>query len=180
MKRIFILLLIFTSFSAVFGQYGNDWINYSQTYIKFEINSEGIYRIEQQALIDAGLPISSIDPRSIRIYRDGREQYLWVQGEDDGVFDATDYIELYCTYNDGRLDEPLYGKKSQQTNPYVSLYTDSAAYFLTWSPGTNGLRYRLNSNTDYSSQTADSYFMYESVKFFQDQWIYRAAHNQPR
>ncbi|MCB0733425.1 MAG: hypothetical protein H6608_11790 [Flavobacteriales bacterium] len=171
MKRIFILLLIFTSFSAVFGQYGNDWINYSQTYIKFEINSEGIYRIEQQALIDAGLPISSIDPRSIRIYRDGREQYLWVQGEDDGVFDATDYIELYCTYNDGRLDEPLYGKKSQQTNPYVSLYTDSAAYFLTWSPGTNGLRYRLNSNTDYSSQTADSYFMYESVKFFQDQWL---------
>nr|WP_210466037.1 C25 family cysteine peptidase [Rufibacter roseolus] len=57
-----------------------------------------------------------------------------MEGEADGSLDAGDFIEFYGEKNDGALDRELYKDPSaNHINPYYSLYTDTAAYFLTWS-----------------------------------------------
>ncbi len=51
----------------------------------------------------------------------GQEQFIHVQGESDGVFDPTDYIEFHGLRNDGRFDTRLYKNPDQQLNKNYSL-----------------------------------------------------------
>jgi len=109
MKKLYSLFLIlFVPFLAFTQDYGNNWINYNQQYFKVKVWQEGIYRINRQSLLFAGIPVSSVDPRKIQVYRDGQEQYIYLEGESDGIFDPNDFIEFYATKNDGSLDKKLY------------------------------------------------------------------------
>ncbi|RNI25640.1 putative type IX secretion system sortase PorU2 [Rufibacter latericius] len=111
--------------------YGNEWINYSQKYYKIKVPTTGIYRLDKAYLQAAG--INGVDPRNFQLYRRGQEVSIHVEGEADGSFDANDFIEFYGEQNDGALDKELYKNPEHQVNPFYSLYTDTAAYFLTWS-----------------------------------------------
>jgi hypothetical protein len=48
--------------SISFGQYHNDWIEYSQKYYSFKIAQDGMYRLDYDVLNAAGVPVSSIQP----------------------------------------------------------------------------------------------------------------------
>ena len=48
-----------------------------------------------------------------------------------GLLGVSDFIEFYGTVNDGKADKSLYKYDSLQMWDKVSLYTDTAAYFLT-------------------------------------------------
>ncbi|WP_205499753.1 putative type IX secretion system sortase PorU2 [Rufibacter psychrotolerans] len=112
--------------------YGNEWINYNQKYYKIKVPTTGIYRLDKAYLQAAG--INGVDPRNFQLYRRGQEVAIHVEGEADGSFDANDFIEFYGEKNDGALDRELYkDPDANHINPYYSLYTDTAAYFLTWS-----------------------------------------------
>ncbi|HQQ83560.1 MAG TPA: C25 family cysteine peptidase [Cyclobacteriaceae bacterium] len=115
------------------GQFSNEWINYGQTYYKIPVAQTGIYKLTYADLQAAGLPLSGIDPRRINLYHRGKEQAIFVSGENDAVFDTSDYIEFYGRKNDGTLDGDLY-KPGTQPHTYYNLYSDTAAYFLTWNP----------------------------------------------
>ena len=39
--------------------YGNEWLNYNQTYLKIKIAADGIYRISAATLNASGLPLSN-------------------------------------------------------------------------------------------------------------------------
>jgi hypothetical protein len=117
--------------------YGNEWINYDQTYYKIQVAQNGIYRLSHTYLTQAG--ISGVDPRKFQLFRRGQEVAIHVAGEADGVFDPTDFIEFYGERNDGKLDVELYKDPAHQVHQYYSLYTDTAAYFLTWGTA-NGKR----------------------------------------
>lgn len=96
MKRILLSILISFCASWLWAQpYENSWINYSQPYYKLKISSEGIYRISQQTLLFAGVQVTGNDPRKIQLFHNGVEQYIYIQGESDGTFDANDFIEFY-------------------------------------------------------------------------------------
>ncbi|ALJ01456.1 hypothetical protein DC20_13815 [Rufibacter tibetensis] len=143
----FTLLLSFSLLGTVeqsFGQqviYGNEWINYNQKYYKIKVPTTGIYRLDKAYLQAAG--INGVDPRSFQLYRRGQEVSIHVEGEADGSFDANDFIEFYGEKNDGAMDRELYKDPVHHINPYYSLYTDTAAYFLTWStvPGKRMVQY---------------------------------------
>jgi hypothetical protein len=62
--------------------------------IKISVGREGWYRVSQSQLIQAGLSPKT-DPRFLRLFADGTEQPILVNGENDGSFDATDSIEFY-------------------------------------------------------------------------------------
>jgi len=171
MKYLVATLLLIFSLSSVSAKYGNEWINYGQTYYKFKTATDGIYRLGHQDLLDAGIPVSTIDPRNIQIFHNGEEQYLWMVGDGDGKFDAADYIELFCTYNDGSMDKALYRKPEEQSHSYYSLYQDSAVYFLTWTKSTLGKRFKLNSDVNFSGLTPDSYFLHQQPTYFNEQWL---------
>ncbi|MEZ5013113.1 MAG: C25 family cysteine peptidase [Chitinophagales bacterium] len=168
MKRILLILCCMCSFSGLFGQtYGNEWIRYDQKYLKFPITSNGIYRIDYTALSNGlallGTDISDIDPRNIQIFNKGGEQYLFVQGEADGVFDPGDFIEFYGARNDGTFDARLYGSDTLQLQQYESIITDTAVYFLTWNNLLDNRRMSNPVNDLSLTPPAEHYMQYDAV-----------------
>jgi hypothetical protein len=150
-KRIWLFLLGIISGFAGFSQpYGNEWIQYNtQSYFKLYVNQEGIYRISYSTLNSSGFPVGSTDPRSYQIFYAGQEQYIYIKGENDGIFNTDDYIEFYGKPNTGWYDLELYHNLSNQANTNYSLFNDSSAYFITWNPVSINNR-RLTSETDQS------------------------------
>ncbi len=151
-------------------QYGNEWINPAQTYFKIPIAETGIYRLSQAQLQGAGFP-TSIDPRKIQIFHRGTEQAVRVIGEEDGSFDATDFVEFYATRNDGTLDRELYFPNfNNHLNPFYNSYNDTTAYFLTYRmDSSNGKRMPFVDapNTGYSPEP---FYFQESIRVFSEQY----------
>ncbi|HEY9488440.1 MAG TPA: C25 family cysteine peptidase, partial [Chryseosolibacter sp.] len=125
-----IFFLILSVYTAA-GQNGNEWIKYQQPYFKIPVAKDGIYKITQDALRQAGLP-NSADPKTFQLFHRGIEQSILVAGENDGVFNTTDHIEFYGRANDGTLDASLYEIHDHQPHKYYNLYSDTTAYFLTF------------------------------------------------
>ena len=88
---------------------------------------ENIEVIDYATLVKSHAPISKIDPRKMRLYHDGVEIPVYIQGEDDGVWNPGDFLEFI-------------GKRSAGTNSYNSFYTVSATFILTWEGNRLGLR----------------------------------------
>ena len=167
MKKFLLISLSLLISNLIFAQkYGNEWINFNHNYYKIKIGKEGIYRIDSATLQSIGFPLSSVDPKNIQLWINGEEQPILVNGENDGSFNSGDYIEFYGTYNDGKLDSSLYLNPSEQPHQYMSLYSDTATYFLTFTTSTQGKRIQVNNDKDYTGKTADPYFLYEQVIWY--------------
>jgi hypothetical protein len=164
-KTFFLLIL---GSSAVFAQrpFGNEWINFSQSYYKIKIARDGIYRLDKQALDVGGLNTSTVDPRQIQLYFRGKQVPIFVSGESDGKFDAGDYIEFWGQRNDGALDVLLYAKASDISHADYSTYTDTSAYFLTIS--TQGPYERIQQSTTISGSGAIESIIGTQAKYFHD------------
>ncbi len=124
------LIALFFTLAAAAQQYGNEWINYEQTYYKISIKESGLYRISYTDLKNAGFPVDQTAPSTIRVFHHGREMAVYINGESDGVFDAGDYVEFYAVKNTGVRDSLVY-RYASRPHPYQSLYSDETACFLT-------------------------------------------------
>lgn len=167
MKNLLLFLVSCFPFIAFAQNYSNSWIDYSQKYYKFPIVENGIYRIDFEDLNNPDFPLATVDPQHISIFGRGKEIPLYIQGENDGKFDSTDYIEFYAQRNDGWLDSNLYGTAKKQPNPYYSLITDTAFYFITiqQSPGK---RFAIENNNDFSSYFETNYVLKKQVEYHTD------------
>jgi hypothetical protein len=160
---------LFNTSNCFSQKYWNEWINFSQKYYKIPVSQNGIYRLDSLTLSKAGIPLTLIDPRNIQLYFRGKEQYIFIKGESDGVFNPTDYIEFYGQKNDGSLDSilykgNLYNRPARQPNPYYSLFSDTAAYFLTWNNSFFNKRMLLSTDTAFSTAPIPTnYFMKEEI-----------------
>lgn len=137
MRKLLLVYLFMLSLSTAYAQlYGNEWINYNQTYFKFQVAKDGIYRINYDALntafAAAGIAITDVNPQNFQLFNFGEEQFIYVDGEADGVFNTTDYIEFYGKRNDGKFDSLLFDNAGLQLHQYESIINDTVAYFLTW------------------------------------------------
>ena len=165
MKKILILGFYLLFSNLLHAQlYGNEWINFNQDYYKIKIGKEGIYRIDYNTLQTIGFPVSSVNPKNIQLWINGKEQPVIVNGEADSKFDNGDYIEFYGTYNDGKLDAPLFNA-GEQPHQYMSLYSDTAIYFLTIS-STIGKRVSINNDINFTGKKADPYFLYDQTIWY--------------
>lgn len=137
--------------------YGDEWIDYNKTYYKISVATEGIYRITYTDLVNAGFPVSSVDPRRIQLFHRGEEQAILVSGQGDAVFNTSDFIEFYGVRNNGTLDADLYQPASAQPHQFYNLYSDSTAYFLTYHlTSTNGKRMSTFSENNVGGLPAES------------------------
>ena len=170
-KSIAVFVFVVVQFTS-FAQYNNDWIDYGQKYLKFRVVKTNLHQISYNTLNTALTALGETipDPRNIQIFGRGKEVYLHIEGEADGVFDAADYIEFYAQHNDGLLDSALYNISTDQLNPYYSLISDTATYFLTWNSSTNNKRYQTINSFDFSSYTPITYFMKENVSSGKDDY----------
>jgi hypothetical protein len=118
---------------------------YSENWYKLIIWETGIYRIDRTMLIEAGVPVSSLDPKTLRIFSGGgralpldnsnpflelKEMAISVSGEEDGSFDSEDYILFFAwSTNDWEYDSV--GKATGfHTNPF----TNDNVFWLTFNP----------------------------------------------
>lgn len=124
------LVLLFCS-TLSFAQEPTAWIDYANTYFRIPIVKKGIYRLSYQALKAIGMP-SEVNPQGFQLFRRGKEQAIFVEGENDARFDEGDFIEFYAEPNDGKADSTLYIPTKAQPHSYFSLYSDTAIYFLTY------------------------------------------------
>ncbi len=161
-KCFFSFLLALCSLPILSQTYGNEWINYSQKYYRIFVIQDGIYHIDSLTMANAGIPIGSINPRNIQIFGRGKEEYIYIKGEASGVFNSNDTIEFYGRHNDGFLDSSLYNG-AVQPNRYVSLFNDTAIYYLTWNQSLNNRRMVVRNDTSFSSYTPNAYVFKEDL-----------------
>jgi hypothetical protein len=152
--------------TSLFAQpFGNEWINFNQKYFKIPVVATGVYRISQAQLTNAG--IVGVNPKKLQIFHRGQEQAIFVSGESDNSLDANDYLEFYGQRNDGTLDYNLYGSAGRQVNPYYNTFSDTTAYFLTWTLD-NTLGKRIEDQNLSFKNPISPYHLEESVLFFSD------------
>lgn len=141
-KYLFILtVLIFVNIS--FAQ-NYTWITPNTTYLKMYVADDGIYRINKSDFTSAGITVT-IDPRTVKVYYMGSEIPIFFYGENDGVFNDTDYFDFYGKRNYGGLtntysNNGISSDVEYTTNEYFNLYSDTSAYWIGWG-SSYGLRY---------------------------------------
>jgi len=175
MIRHLLLVLTFVPVMA-FGQYGNEWIDYSQKYYEIPVAETGIYRIDfttlSNVLAETGDNIATVDPRNIQIFGRDQEQYIHVEGESDGTFDASDFILFYGKKNDLWLDSAiLWENKDLILNRDQPFTSDSIRYFLTLNTSTANKRIKMETDVAFGSYTASNYCWRTNALFYDDEYF---------
>jgi hypothetical protein len=126
------------------------------TWIKIGVLSDGIHKITSDFLKNNGVNINQIDPRKIRLFGNGGkllpqpnnipvpdliENAIYVVGEEDGRFDASDYILFYGQGPHLLEHDTGDGKIVYQHHHY----SDTGFYFLNFDIQ-NGKRVQLAEN----------------------------------
>lgn len=163
-----ILLLLGSMLNA--QTHTNHWINYSQKYLKVPVTEEGVYRIPYNVLraqlLQMGENLDVMNPKNFQVFHLGDEQYIYIQGEGDNSFDASDFIEFYGNKNDGKFDQSLYPEIDDHTNPYYSLANDTAWYFITWNNSQTNRRMQVDNSNNYNDFTPVPFILKEKVLSF--------------
>lgn len=138
LKRILFLVLVGLSINVGYAQ--TEWIDYNQTYYKIQTASDGIHRINFTSLSASGINPNIIDPRNIKIFHRGEEVAIFVQGEQDGKFDPSDFIDFYGKRNDATLDAKFFKDPAHVGNILYNTHSDTTAFFMAITPGSQGKR----------------------------------------
>lgn len=134
-----------------------NWIDYNTNYIKLALDKDGIYQITYNDLISYGISPASIDPKKLKLFWKGKEQAIYVSGENDGEFNQADIIRFWGTKNygdDNYRDVPEW----RETYPnYMDRYNDTSFVWLCWNDG-DGKRMQVKNGTpDGTAQTITNY-----------------------
>ncbi|MCO5284850.1 MAG: C25 family cysteine peptidase [Chitinophagaceae bacterium] len=167
MKRNFILISLFLwSMGAISQPFNNSWIDYSKPYYKFNIVNDGVYRISQTVLQNAGL--GSVPVEQLQLWRNGVVEPFY-SSVASGLMGAGDFIEIYGKRNDGKPDKKLYTKPEYQLTDYRSIVSDTASYFLTVTPSGGSPRFTEGANNVAgNSLPAEAYFMNTKGIYFNE------------
>ena len=130
---------------------------------RLSVTDDGIYRLDYAALTQIGIPVGTLDPRTLRIFGNGGrelsedvtrprpqdlvENAIYVQGEQDGKFDPGDYLLFYGRSVRGFV----YNAATRTLEHYLHHYTESNVYWLTYG-GAAGKRMALQ-HSDISPAT---------------------------
>jgi Peptidase family C25 len=175
MKNIFTLIILFLGLLTAHTQivngtdtlYGNEWINYTQSYFKIPISEDGIYRLDNAALQASGIPLSNVAANRLRIYLRGREIPIYTTTE--GLMSADDFIEFYGQKNRSELDVHTYSKGYEQMlNPEYSNFNDTSVYYLTWQDAVSTSRYKNQSNELTNAPVAEPWFWHTEKQVFNE------------
>lgn len=123
--------------------YASESVLRNGNWYKLGVNSTGIYKITYDNLVALGINPSNINPKNLRVYGNGggmlpednsisryddlAENSIVVAGEEDGVFDRSDYILFYAR---GPINWfPDFNNKTFYHEQHV--YSNEYYYFLT-------------------------------------------------
>ena len=150
-----VVLVCLINFQSIAQTFGNEWINYSQTYFKFKVAKDSIYRIPIAALTALGMP-STVEGANLQLIRDGQEMPIFVSS--NTALTSVDYIEFFGEKANGKLDALLYKNINLQLNPDINLISDTSFYFLTYNTSTTNKRYNFRTNNITNPPLKEDYF----------------------
>jgi hypothetical protein len=153
-----LLLGLFLAVKTKAQPFNNSWINFSNTYYKFRIVEEGIYRISKSQLDAIGM--GSVSGAQFAVYREGQEVPIYTSS--NGSFGSNDFIEFYGTKADGKIDKQLYPDPNFQPNDEVNILTDTAYYFITYNNGVHQRMQPSSSIIPFPTPTPAAYCWYTS------------------
>ncbi|MCC6723399.1 MAG: type IX secretion system sortase PorU [Saprospiraceae bacterium] len=155
---------------------------------KFSVEKTGVHKLDFDFLKNKlGLPLESIDPRTIKIYGNGGgilpeladapraddlvENAIQIVGEDDGTFDSGDYILFY-----GQGADIWYFDNAKQTFSYPKNFYSLKNFYFIKAGGGNGLRIQDQASlpgATYSTNTFSDFVRHENEKHnLLHDWIY--------
>ena len=122
----------------------------SGKWYKVGVTQTGVYKLDRNFLSNLGLPVSSIDPRTLKVYGNGGggmlpqanatsrpvdllQNAIYAVGQSDGSMDSNDYF-LFYGHGPDKLDWGASGFDYEK-----NLYSDTTYYFITYE-GDAGLR----------------------------------------
>ncbi|MBC7425871.1 MAG: type IX secretion system sortase PorU [Bacteroidia bacterium] len=137
---------------------------------KIAVTSDGIYKLDAAFLRNLGIDLSQVNPKTLKIYgthggmlpepnkisrpADLPENSIEVSGENDGVFDESDFVLFYAQ----GPDKWLFDKPSKAFSHQKNIYADKTVYFITFG-GVNGKRIQtIPDNTGLSADHVVSSF----------------------
>ncbi len=154
-----------------------NWIDTNIKYLKISVADDGIYRLTYSDLVNYGISPSSINPRGLKLFSKGKEVPIHVQGESDGIFDQSDFIEFVGLRNMGGRHREL-GKYGHPYNEYLDRYTDTTSYWLAFS-NSNGKRVAVTRSN--LSNVADTLKYYlELIHYEKNSWFDFSCDSQIR
>lgn len=135
--------------------YGNEWINPSQSYWKFYISANRIYKLDYNKILELGL--GNIPGNQFQLFNQGIEVPLYVTTS--GIFGPSDYILFEGKRRDMGFDKQMF------TNPemafeLVPVTYRANPYFLTYKTNGETLRFTKVNNPNNTSAPAITNFMF--------------------
>lgn len=116
--------------------FGNEWIQPGQSYWKFKVSTDGVFKIDYTTLIQAGFPVQSVPAIQIRLFALGRE--LPIIRTTSGLMASGDFLLFYGEKNKAALDEALFDDPALIMNPEYSMFNDTLTYYITWNQNPSG------------------------------------------
>ncbi len=120
---------------------------YSDNWYKVIVRENGIYKIDRTMLIQAGIPVGSLDPKTLRMFSGGgkvlpldnsnpflelKEMAIYVEGEGDDKFDSDDFI-LFFGWATNDWD---YDSTGEVIGFHANPFTRDNVFWLTFNPST--------------------------------------------
>ena len=152
---LFLSLLIWSQ--VAYSQFGNEWIDYSQSYFKIKVTQNGFYRVTAAELEAKGFPTASVPANRIQLFRRGEEVAVQV----NSTAGVLNYLEFYGERNKGVGDKALYTDPAgAPPHEYYNLFTDTSAYFLTWKlTAETGKRMSISALNDFTGLTPQTFHL---------------------
>ncbi|MBX2973922.1 MAG: hypothetical protein KF797_12525 [Flavobacteriales bacterium] len=157
MRRLsLIVVLLRAAVSIAQPVVGNEWIDYDRQYWRFDVYRDGLHRLDSATLAASGFPVSTVDPAHLMLFGREKQIPIYIEGGDDGVLNAGDFIEFVGRKNDGWIDTRMYPTSRSHANPHYSLFNDTIHYFLTWDPDPAVVKQRV---LPYSDPQVDAHVL---------------------
>jgi hypothetical protein len=167
----FCFISIFLPFKLVAQRlYGNEWIQSGQVYFKIPVTKTGLYKISSSQLQQYGIPEREIPAASLQMFRRGKELAIETTTDESDKLGNDGYLIFYGEKNDGTADSLLYTSLAAMPHSYYSLYSDTAAYFLTWKMD-GGIGKRMLTNETSTQKDTIDYHFEESFQLFNSHYL---------
>jgi len=127
---------------------------------KIPVYESGIYKLTGKFLRENDVDISSIEPKTIKIYNNGGKELprdinaerpdpiienpVLVYGTEDGSFDESDYVVFYGKGTSGWE----YNTSGREYEHYINIYDNRNIYFLVYNDDIEGKRIETIDNSD--------------------------------